>query len=108
MGDMARRKAASQLRQFAVAAVQTAMKNGLEWAVKNPRPFLQEGGAVLDGSDLTMEQQQAVEQLLQELLDRLVSNSRPLWLGPGGRKPGKKNRATIEREAAEAGARRGW
>jgi len=84
------------------------MKNGLEWAVKNPRPFLQEGGAVVDGSSLTAEEQDAVVEVLQNLLDRLVERPGMLWKARGRSDRGTKRRKTIEREAAEAGARRGW
>jgi len=101
------RQAKTKAHQFAVDVVQTAMKNGLEWAVKNPRPFLQDSGAVVDGSDLTDEEQSAVVEVLQKLLDRLVTYKRPLWEPNrvGKRGPSKK---TIERRAEEAGARRGW
>lgn len=107
-GRLVARLDANKVRVYAVQAVQEAMKTGLEWAVRNPRPFLQQGGVVADGADITMEQQAAVEQELQSLLDRLVSNKLPLWKGNPGKPKGRRNNATIEREAAKAGARRGW
>lgn len=105
---VARRTAQNKLKMSAERWVQMAMKNGLEWAVKNPRTFLAEGGAIVDGSSLNEQEQEAVEQVLQSLLDRLVTNKLLLWKGSPGKPKGRMNNATLERLAAEAGARRGW
>jgi hypothetical protein len=87
--------------------VHNAMKEGLEWAVQNPDTFLKSGGQTI-GKILDDRERQLATEVLQTLLDRLVTNKRLLWLASTGRAQGSKNVKTIERELAEHGARRGW
>lgn len=83
------------------------MREGLEWAVKNPDTFIKNGGQTI-GRILTEGERRHVEVVLTSLLERLVGNKLRLWKWHQGRNFGSRNRKTIERELAEHGARRGW
>lgn len=87
--------------------VHEAMREGLEWAVKNPDTFIKEGGQTI-GRVLEPEERRATTEVLEDLLARLLSNKRLLWRCPGGRKKGVPNVKTVERKLTEYGARRGW